>query len=329
MATGKFEEVQTLIELMRGRHYGVTYDQIEEAFDCSRRTAQRRVRYLVGNGWAEQIAPDDQGRLRFRITPAAKGLTALPATTLDMLAQCLAIQAAAPLVAGSALQDSLQSVARRIAEALPEQARQFGAEALAAFPPPPSGEQVEVTAEVLEDLLEATVSHRVCLAEYRPLSGGNKDKTYKLRPLAVFPHKGVLYVAAIGGEEGQGRRPFYFAVHRFKDVTMTRDTFTPPSDFDAREFVKKSFGAWDGATLDVHVRFDTTVAPLVRQRRFHHSQTTTERPDRGVDVRITACGWPEIKAWVLSWGPHAELLAPKDKRKELAQEAAALAKLYR
>ena len=47
-----------------------------------------------------------------------------------------------------------------------------------------------------------------------------------------------------------------------------------------------------------------------------------------VDVSIQACGWPEIKAWILSFGKHAELLEPKDKRKEIRDEIAAAAKSY-
>ena len=328
MAKGKFDQVPLLIQAMRGRHYGITYDEIEELLDCGRRTAQRWVQYLVGSEWACPTEPDDRGRRRWKLTPAAKDVVALPVSPTELLAQCLAIQAAAPLVAGTELHGALESATRRIADALPDRAQAFGAEALAAFPAPPAAEQVRLREELLEDLLEATVSHRILDVVYRPLSRGGAPKQYRLRPLAVFPHKGVLYVAAIGGDDAKDRRPFYFAVHRFDELTMSRETFKPPPGFDAREFVQKSFGAYDGATLDVRVRFDAKVAPFVRERRFHHSQQLTERSDGGVDVRLNACGWPEIKAWVLSWGAHAELLSPADKRKELAREAADLARLY-
>ena len=43
---------------------------------------------------------------------------------------------------------------------------------------------------------------------------------------------------------------------------------------------------------------------------------------------MKASGWPEIKTWVLGFGADAELLEPKEKRKELRQELAAAGERY-
>ncbi|MBI5491267.1 MAG: WYL domain-containing protein [Deltaproteobacteria bacterium] len=327
MARATFFEVRELLDALRAHHFGLTYDEIESLFRCSHRTAQRWIKFACEQEWAEEVPHDDGGHKRWKATKAAEGLTPVVVNPTELLAQCLAIQAAAPLVAGTELHAALQSVTRKVATALPNHVQQFGVEALAAFPPPPSAEVVQVRQELLEDLLEATVSHRVLDVTYRPLYLGSPPKQYKLRPLAVFPHKGVLYVAAIGGL-AEGKRPFYYAVHRFDEVTLTKEAFRPPKGFDARAFVQQSFGAFDGAVLDVRVRFSREVAPLVCERRFHHSQKVTALKDGAVDVGIQACGWPEIKAWILSFGRHAELLEPKDKRKELRDETAATARRY-
>jgi len=308
-----------LLRNLRAHRYGMTLEQIEETMSCGRRTAQRWVKFLVEEGWAEDAGADDRGRKRWKPTKEAESAAPMIVTEAELLAQCLAIQAAAPLVAGTELHDALHSVTRKVADALPSRARHFGMEALAAFPPPPNAEIVRLREELLADLLEATVSHRILDVVYRPMSHGQKPKQYKLRPLAVFPHNASLYIAAIGGE-GEGKRPFYYAVHRFDEVTLTKETFKPPKGFDAREFVRRSFGAWDGVVLDVRVRFSERVAPLVCERRFHHTQQVEHLPDGGVEVRLRASGWPEIKSWILAYGADAELVEPKEKRKEIREE---------
>jgi predicted DNA-binding transcriptional regulator YafY len=320
-------QAHDLLRTLQAHRYGMTLEGIAETMCCSRRTAQRWVKFLLEEGWAEEAGADDRGRKRWKPTKEAENLTPMIVTDVELLAQCLAIQAAAPLVAGTELCDALYSVTRKVAAGLPSHSRHFGVEALAAFPPPPNAEVVRMREELLADLLEATVSHRVLDVVYRPMSRGQEPKQYKMQPLAVFPHNGMLYIAAIGGD-GEGKRPFYYAVHRFEDVTLTKEVFKPPKGFDAREFVRKSFGTWDGPVLNVCVRFSARVAPLVCERRFHHTQQVAHLAGGGVEVRIQASGWPEIKTWVLGFGADAELLEPKERRKEISQELVAASARY-
>jgi predicted DNA-binding transcriptional regulator YafY len=328
VAKATYFEVIELLELMRSVRYGVTHQMIEDRFHRGKRTAQRWIKFLLDEGWAKQATPDDQGRSRWVLTDAGQGTVPLVVSASELLAQCVAIQAAAPLVAGTELLAALQSVTHKIAGVLPRNAQHFGLEALAAFPPPPGAAQVTVRPQILEDLLEAVVRHRVIEAKYCSQAHGGEPKTLKLRPLAVFPHKGVLYLAGIGGDNPEKKRPFYWAVHRFEDATITRETFAPPKGFNAREFVQRSFGAFDGEVLDVHVRFSPEITRQVSERTVHPSQQITRNKDGSIDVRFRASGWPEIKGWILGYGKYAELLAPKDKRKELARELADAAKQY-
>jgi proteasome accessory factor B len=142
----------------------------------------------------------------------------------------------------------------------------------------------------------------------------------------VFPHRGALYVAAIAGNHA---RPVNFALERFVAVERTAETFEPPAGFDANAFVQRSFGVFDGPVQRVRVRFSAEVAPVVRERVWHESQTVVDLPDGRVEIALQAAGWPEIRAWILSYGEHAELLEPAVRREELGRELAATAKRYR
>jgi proteasome accessory factor B len=67
---------------------------------------------------------------------------------------------------------------------------------------------------------------------------------------------------------------------------------------------------------------------VVRERIWHESQTVKDLPDGRIEVAFHAAGWPEIRAWVLSYGEHAELIEPAARRKEIEKEVGAMVRRY-
>jgi predicted DNA-binding transcriptional regulator YafY len=179
--------------------------------------------------------------------------------------------------------------------------------------------------EVIEDVVQAYLERRVLEADYRALSHGGNLRHYRLEPVALFHHRGALYVGAFAGDRSKAQR---FALDRFVEVTLSKEHFTVPQGFSERAFVEQSFGVFDGATEQICVRFAAEIAASIRERIWHPTQQLTDLSDGRVEVRFCASGWPEIRAWVLSYGRFAELIEPKHRRTEIAQELRATAKIY-
>ena len=74
--------------------------------------------------------------------------------------------------------------------------------------------------------------------------------------------------------------------------------------------------------------FDATVAHMVRDRLWHPSQRLVEEKDGSVTLSFQAGGRMEIVAWVLSYGRHAEVLAPAELRAEVAHQVQEMASRY-
>ena len=53
-------------------------------------------------------------------------------------------------------------------------------------------------------------------------------------------------------------------------------------------------------------------APFVSEKKWNNSQSIKERKDGSVNFKITVCDLTEIKAWILSWGAHAQVVGPKE-----------------
>ena len=58
--------------------------------------------------------------------------------------------------------------------------------------------------------------------------------------------------------------------------------------------------------------FDEVAAPFVCEKKWNNSQSIKQRKDGSVEFKITVCDLTEIKAWILSWGAHAQVIRPKE-----------------
>ena len=319
--------MERLLDALQNQHYGKSVVELVEVCGIEKRSVQRYLRTLREEDVIEPAGLDASRRQRWRLTEFGRKPIRIAYSISELFTQRLALQSVAPLVQGTELEEALQSLAVKIESALPDRFRRMARDVALALPIRTYPRKaIRPGALVIEDVLEAAISRKVVEAEYRPVHGGGKTKSYRLKPLAVFPHKGALYVAAIAGDH---TKPVNFALERFVSVELlSKETFDPPAGFDANELVRRSFGVFDGPVEEVRVRFSAQVAPVVRERIWHESQTVKDLPDGRIDVSFHAAGWPEIRAWVLSYGEHAELIEPVARRKEIVKELAATEAKY-
>lgn len=100
---------------------------------------------------------------------------------------------------------------------------------------------------------------------------------------------------------------------RMVGVRCTGLRFERPVDFNADEFLRKSFGAMTGTgDYEVILVFDAWATDTMRGRRWHPNQVVTELADgRSVFCVRVSC-LEEVERWVLSWGGHARVIEPRE-----------------
>ncbi|MBU1207397.1 MAG: WYL domain-containing protein [Proteobacteria bacterium] len=77
------------------------------------------------------------------------------------------------------------------------------------------------------------------------------------------------------------------------------------------DFMRHSFKVMHDELYTVRVRISPGWARWVSEKIWHESQKVTRLPDGGLEVAFRAAGLDEIKRWVLSFGPEAQVLAPE------------------
>jgi predicted DNA-binding transcriptional regulator YafY len=104
--------------------------------------------------------------------------------------------------------------------------------------------------------------------------------------------------------------------------------FEPPADFRVEDYIGRP--PWEltrGAPVQVTIRFDATVAWMVKQTRQPGDRWLADADGRARLERTV--GDPEaLLRWLLRFSAHAELLAPTELRLRLAEELRAVRALY-
>jgi len=71
-----------------------------------------------------------------------------------------------------------------------------------------------------------------------------------------------------------------------------------------------SIGINDGPPEHIEIAFEPRIAPYVRARQWHASQTHADRTDGGVVLSLDVCNDWALRSWILSFGPLAHVLKP-------------------
>ncbi|MGQ9607950.1 MAG: helix-turn-helix transcriptional regulator [bacterium] len=144
-------------------------------------------------------------------------------------------------------------------------------------------------------------------------------------PYALAFRKRAWYLIAYCHERKNIRT---FRVNRIRDASYTGKLFSPPENFSVDEYMGKSWNIIKGEEVEVVVKFDAEIAPLIKEVSWHPTQQIEELPDGSILFKAIVAGTKEIGIWILSYGYHAEVLHPQSLRDEIKSIADKMCKLY-
>lgn len=103
-----------------------------------------------------------------------------------------------------------------------------------------------------------------------------------------------------------------------------------PQAYSPERHIGAAFGIIaDERLVDVELLvMDEATARYIRARRVHPSQRLRERPDGKLVMSMLVKGTPELRNWVLGFGPHLQVLAPPELRESVRAELATGLALY-
>jgi proteasome accessory factor B len=162
--------------------------------------------------------------------------------------------------------------------------------------------------------------------EYRKLSSSAYEPR-RVRPYHLGCLEQQWYLFA---EDLDRRQLRTFALPRMQRVRLTNKGFRRPATFSIAQVLSGSFGVHSaGKKQRIRVQFDPFAARLVAERKWHESQRVREKADGSIILELELGGLQEVERWILSWGKHARVLAPKELATRIRDEATTVAGMYK
>lgn len=189
-----------------------------------------------------------------------------------------------------------------------------------------NGAETETEQRLFAPVLECIQRRTAIQLRYKK-PGARRPEARLVHPLhlAFLDHRWALVAFDVAKN---GLRNFLLA--RMAEIEPTEERFIKPPGFDARAYLAGSFGLFTGKeTYQVRIAFDAFAAPYIKERRWHPSQTIEEKQDGRIEVRLVLNHLIDVQRWILSWGSHAEALAPDKLRETIAAEVAKLSGHYK
>lgn len=151
-----------------------------------------------------------------------------------------------------------------------------------------------------------------------------KIETISIEPYGIFFARRSWYVVA-NKRPGAGMRLYKLA--RFKRVLLSDTRFTMPRGWSIDSYLKN---AWEvivnpsAKPARVVIEFDAKVAGNMVETVWHPSQEIERLPGGAIRFTATIAGFDELQPWILGYGSHARVVAPKELRERIHAEVRAM-----
>ncbi len=170
--------------------------------------------------------------------------------------------------------------------------------------------------EILEDLISAMLSHKVCRVIYHSF-WDDKIKTYNIHPLHLFQRDGGFYFFTQINEHTDIRT---LALERIKTLEIMDETFIRPNGFDPQELLDTAFNLTFEEPREYKILFSRNQARYIRERKWASDQKIKTQNDGRLLLTMTTSGWYDVKKWIMSYGSEAQVIEPVELKEEILKE---------
>ena len=233
-------------------------------------------------------------------------LSTREATALLLGARLLAGQASAETA--SAAEEAVTKLLAVISEDSRRELRELD-DVLDLAPPPDLRARLDVGDLKVRALWQAILERRVTTLRYFGRNRG-QETVRQIEPLRLGYADGAWYLTAYCRVRQEERA---FRLDRIESLHVETARFHPRPPVPRRE----------DPAIDVLVRFRGDISRWVRERQ-HWSFVAEEGTCDEVLARYRLSDLDEIAPWLLGWGTAAEVIAPRELRERIRQEARSL-----
>lgn len=300
----KTEQIMELAMMFQNSFCGLCIDDIQNHFECSRRSAER-MKALLFDLFPEKVeeVPTFDKKKRWRFVKGTmnalisfsandfanleylKGLSNDENKKKEIDELIAKIKALTP-------QRNLHSLDTDVSAIMESEGfavRQYS--------------RLKVNPKVLEQLRFAMLSFKKIQFDYETESG---NRQITLNPYGIIISDKYYLVGF--NEYVQGLR--LYKVDKLKDLSVLDEYFEKDEKFSLAEYSNNSFGVYQEKPIDIVLEFDKSVANDVLNYHFHPTQKIKQLKNENVQVEFTSGGTYAICQELFKWGGKVKIKKP-------------------
>jgi predicted DNA-binding transcriptional regulator YafY len=160
---------------------------------------------------------------------------------------------------------------------------------------------------------KAIKDRRVGLLSYQNAQG--ETKSYKFNSYILIPSDQHLHLIGVSHNslEAGFNTVIRLRFDQIRSFKLLTERFHVP-DFDVAEYATREFGPFScgGEPVTIRVVFSAEKAHYITRTRRHKTQRVSKQPDGSVIWTIDAPLSEDLIYWIVSYGPHAQVLTPPE-----------------
>ncbi|MCB1052566.1 MAG: WYL domain-containing protein [Acidobacteria bacterium] len=312
------KNLMTIVHLLHASPLGLSVDEIESRLSISHRTFLRYLAILEetlfddeGQPLVEQFRYSGGSRIRFRRKPVGIQGQAYQLMSLFMAMELMGY------LEGTVFHQGATEVIQHFSKVVQHSHSHQSALLMKDFQKKfvhvsDAPKEYKSQGPILERLVEALVLQRWVQVEYQALN--KPAKSHRLAPLSLLLFRRGLYLI---GRSDLNKPEITLAVERIQALSMDKQGFAYPEDYEPRSRFEHQFGLMGGDHLEqVTLRFDAGLKPLLASRLWHPSQRF-EEVEQGLLMHLEVFLTEELIAFILGFGPQLVVLKPIDLRQTI------------
>lgn len=305
----KAEQIIELAMMLQNSYCGLCIDDIQEHFECSRRSAER-MKSLLFDLFPEkmEVVHTSDKKKRWRFVKGAmnslisftsddfanleylKGLSNDENRQKELDELIAKIKALTPQKNAMALETDIEAILESEGFAV----RQYS--------------RIKADKKVLDKLRQAMLSFKKVEFDY------NTDKG--LRHIVLNPYGVIISdkYYLVGFNEYVNDLRLY-KVDKLQNLIVTDDYFEKDEKFLLSEYCNNSFSIYQEEPMNITLEFDKSVAEDVLNYHFHPTQKMKQLDNGNIQVKFTSGGKLAICHELFKWGTFVTIKKPAELRK--------------
>ncbi|OQY49332.1 MAG: hypothetical protein B6240_03600 [Desulfobacteraceae bacterium 4572_87] len=312
-----------IIQILIKSRAGKSASQLAEAIETSARTVYRDLDALQVAGFPI-YTHRSEGRSLWSVLDTVKNQIPVPFTLTELMALHFS-RDMLKVFKDTVFLDALESIFQKVKTTLPKASLDYleNVEQSLYLSIKPYKDYSRFR-EVIHRMTQAAANRKTVEMVYFTMSRKKKTRR-RIDPYRVWFHGGTFYLIGFCHLRSEVR---IFALDRIKMLYQTDDVFKTRVDFNVEDFMKPSFGVYQGQTVHVAVWFHPDAAGYIREKIWHPSQQIHAGEDDSIILEADVAGIDEIRFWIMSWGSKAKVLQPESLCLKIREEVQKMAGQY-